>query len=149
MRVASPDGLAYGLRMNKLELKLKISVLWMANTVIDLVQIVLSFFGAGFIEGVQKGKLGPMEITGGQITLFTFSLIVPVAMAFVVFVIPNPRANKWLNTSLAVIIALMSWLDFFARVTQIGPAFIASAFATSIAPTILVFYAWKLDGAHE
>jgi hypothetical protein len=135
--------------MNKLELKLKISVLWMANTVIDLVQIVLSFFGAGFIDAVQKGKLGPMAITGGQITLFTFSLIVPVAMAFLVFVIPNPTANKWLNAGLAVIIALMSWIDFFARVTQIGPAFIASAFATSIAPTILVFYAWKLDTADE
>ena len=126
-------------------LKIIVSVLWMANTVIDLVQIVLSFFGPGFIANLQQGRLGPMIIGGGQITAFTFSLVVPVAMAFLVFVIPNPKANKWVNFIVAVIIALMSWVDFLARVTHIGPAFIASAFATNIAPTLLLYYTWKLD----
>ena len=128
-----------------MNLKIKISVLWMANTVLDLVQIVLSMFGTGFIENLQKGRIGDMVISGGQITAFTFSLVVPVAMAFLVFVIPNPKANKWLNVTLAVIIALMSWIDFLVRVPHLGPAFILSAFATNIAPTALIFYAWKLD----
>ena len=117
----------------------------MANTVIDLVQIVLSFFGEGFIENLQKGKLGEMPITGGAILAFTFSLVVPVAMAFLVFVIGNPKTNKWLNVTLAVIIAAMSWADFLAWVTRLGPIFVASAFATNLAPTVLIFYAWRLD----
>lgn len=134
-------------RMKQLELKIKVSVLWMANTVIDLVQIVLSLFGVGFIESLQKGRIGDMVISGGQITAFTFSLVVPVVMAFLVFVIPNPRANKWLNVTLGIIIAAMSWLDFLVRVPHLGGAFIASAFATNIAPTVLVWYAWRLDRA--
>ncbi len=135
--------------MKQFELKIKVSILWMANTVIDLVQIALSFFGTGFIESLQKGHIGSMVVSGQQITAFTFSLVVPVAMAFLVLVIPNPRANKWLNVVLGVIIALMSWIDFLARLPQMGSAFIASAFATNIAPTVLVFYAWKLDRAAD
>lgn len=135
--------------MKQLELKIKVSILWMANTVIDLVQIALSFFGAGFLENLQSGRLGNMMVSGQQITAFTFSLVVPVAMAFLVLIIPNPGVNKWLNVLLGVIIALMSWIDFLARLPQLGSAFIASAFATNIAPTVLVFYAWKLDRATE
>lgn len=133
--------------MKTLELKIKIAILWLANTIIDLVQIVLSLFGTGFIEGVQKGRIGDMVISGGQIAAFTFSLIVPVAMAFLVFVIANPQTNKWLNVVLAVIIAAMSWLDFLVRVPHLSAAFLVSAFATNIAPTVLVFYAWRLDKA--
>lgn len=128
-----------------LNLQLKISVLWMANTVLDLVQIVLSMFGAGFIENLQKGRIGDMAISGGQITAFTFSLVVPVVMAFLVFVISNPRTNKWLNVTMGIIIAAMSWLDFLVRVPHLAPAFMTSAFATNIAPTALIFYAWRLD----
>lgn len=117
----------------------------MANTVIDLVQIVLSLFGAGFIEGLRKGRIGDMVIGGGQITAFTFSLVVPVAMSFLVFVIANPKANKWLNVILGIVIAAMSWLDFLVRMPHLNPAFMASAFATNIAPTALIFYAWRLD----
>lgn len=131
--------------MKGLELKIKVSVLWMANTVIDLVQIVLSMFGTGFIEGLQKGRIGDMVIGGGQIMAFTFSLVMPVAMAFLVFVIPNLRANKWLNVTLGIVIAAMSWLDFLVRMPHLNPAFMVSAFATNIAPTVLIFYAWKLD----
>ncbi len=133
--------------MKTLELKIKIAILWLANTIIDLVQIVLSLFGTGFIEGVQKGRIGDMVISGGQIAAFTFSLVVPVAMAFLVFVIANPQTNKWLNVVLAVIIAAMSWLDFLVRVPHLSAAFLVSAFATNIAPTVLVFYAWRLDKA--
>lgn len=129
----------------ELELKIKISVLWMANTVIDLVQIVLSLFGQGFIEGLQKGRIGDMVISEGQISAFTFSLVVPVAMAFLVFVIRNQKANKWANFIIALIIAAMSWLDFIVRLPHLHPAFIASAFATNVAPTMLIYYSWKLD----
>ena len=131
--------------MKGLELKLKVSVLWMANTVIDLVQIVLSMFGTGFIEGIQKGRIGDMVIGGGQIMAFTFSLVMPVAMAILVFVIANPKVNKWLNVTLGIVIAAMSWLDFVVRMPHLNLAFMASAFATNIAPTVLIFYAWKLD----
>lgn len=131
--------------MNILELKIKIAILWMANTVLDLVQIVLSMFGTGFIENLQKGRIGDMVISGGQIMAFTFSLVVPVVMSFLVFVISNPKTNKWLNVVLAVIIAAMSWLDFLVRVPHLGPAFILSAFATNIAPTVLIYYALKLE----
>ncbi len=131
--------------MERLELKLKVSILWMANTVLDLVQIALSFFDPGFIENPVKGQVFPAVIGNGHIAAFTFSLVAPVAMAFLVFVIRNPRANKWANVTLGLVIALMSWGDFLAKVAGMTPAFIASAFATNIAPTVLVFYAWKLD----
>ncbi|MBX7212292.1 MAG: hypothetical protein K1X78_28550 [Verrucomicrobiaceae bacterium] len=128
-----------------LELKLRISILWMANTVIDLVQIVLSLFGTGFIEQLQKGRIGDMVISGAQIAAFTFSLVVPVVMAFLVFVIPNPKTNKWMNVVPGIVIAGMSWLDFLMRAPHLNPAFLVSAFATNIAPTVVVFLAWRLD----
>jgi hypothetical protein len=131
--------------MGKLELKIKISVLWMANTVIDLVQIVLSLFDPAFRENPARGEVFPVPIGIGLIVAFTFSLVVPVAMAFLVFVIGNPKANKWANVIVGVIIALMSWADFLMKLPGMTGAFIASGLVTNLAPTVLIPYAWQLD----
>jgi hypothetical protein len=132
--------------MKQLEIKIRVSVLWIATVVADLVQIVLSFMGPGFLSQLMQGKIGNMTVNGIQITVFSFSLLVPVAMSYLVFCIKDDRLNQRINVAMAILIAAMSWLDFLVRIPNLGVAVIA-AFATNIPPTLLIFVARRLRDA--
>ncbi len=132
--------------MYNLKLRIIVSVLWMANTVIDLIQIVLGSMNARWIEDIQNGNIAGFPINDTTIGIFAFSMVVPVLMAFFVLAITNDKLNKWLNFILIIIIGLMSWIDFLQRdPAMIGMANWVVALATNIPLTIAVFYAWKLD----
>lgn len=132
--------------MNNLRLRIIVSVLWMANTVIDLIQIVLGSMNARWIEDIQNGNIAGFPINDMTIGVFAFSMVVPVLMAFFVLALTNDKFNKWLNFILIIIIGLMSWLDFLQRSPfEIGISNWVVALATNIPLTIAVFYAWKLD----
>lgn len=132
--------------MNNLRLRIIVSVLWMANTVIDLIQIVLGSMHAKWIEDIQNGNIAGFPINDVTIGTFAFSMVVPVLMAFFVLAISNDKFNKWLNFILIIIIGLMSWFDFLQRSPfEIGVSNWVVALATNIPLTIAVFYAWKLD----
>lgn len=132
--------------MNNLRLRIIVSVLWMANTVIDLIQIVLGSMHAKWIEDIQNGNIAGFPINDVTIGTFAFSMVVPVLMAFFVLAISNDKFNKWLNVILVIIIGLMSWLDFLQRSpSEIGISNWVVALATNIPLTIAVFYAWQLE----
>lgn len=122
-----------------------VSVLWMANTVIDLVQIVLGSMHPQWIADIQKGEIAGFPINNATIGIFAFSMVVPALMAFAVLAIPNAKVNRWLNFVLVVIIGLMSWGDFLQRsVGEIGLSNWVVALATNVPLTIAAFYAWRL-----
>lgn len=120
-----------------------VSTLWMANAVINLSQIAISFFSPVFLRGVMEGRAGALAVDDGQVLAFTFSLAVPALMAYVVLALPNPKANRWLNVALLAVIGLMSWVDFIAQAGHMG-ASVVVGFLTSVPPTIAIFYAWRL-----
>ncbi len=122
-----------------------VSVLWMANTVIDLVQIALGSMHAQWIADIQKGQIAGFPVDDTTIGIFAFSMVVPALMAYAVLAIPSAKLNRWLNFVLVVVIGLMSWADFLQRsVGEIGLSNWVVALATNIPLTIAAFYAWRL-----
>ena len=120
--------------------------MWLSNTIIDLIQIVLGSMSPQWIEGIVNGNIAGFPINETTIGVFAFSMVVPVFMAFLVLVIKNERLNKWLNFTLALLIGLMSWVDFLQRdPAVIGVSHWFVALATNIPLTIAVFYCWRLD----
>lgn len=132
--------------MDPLKRRIIVAVLWMANTIIDLIQIVLGSMHPQWYRDIENGTLAGFPLTDFTIGVFAFSLVTPIFMAYLVLVLRNDRVNKWLNFSLAVLIGLMSWVDFLHRSPQaIGISNWLVALATNIPLTIAVIYCWKLD----
>lgn len=132
--------------IENLRIRIIVAVLWIANTVIDLVQIALGSMNAQWYADIMNGTLAGFPITDATIGVFAFSLVVPMLMAFFVLAIKNDSLNKWLNLLLAILIGLMSWIDFLGRDPGvIGMSNWVVALATNIPLTIAVFYCWKLD----
>jgi hypothetical protein len=134
--------------MNNYNLKIRIvlAVLWISNTIIDLVQIVLGSMSPRWYTDIMNGNLAGFPINNQTIGVFAFSMIVPVFMAYLVLVISNDKLNKWLNLILVIVIGLMSWIDFLQRDPSIiGISNWLVALATNIPLTIALFYCFKLD----
>ncbi len=132
--------------MNNFNLRVVVAVLWLSNTIINLVQIVLGSMNPRWLEDISNGMVAGFPINEMTIGIFAFSLIIPVLMAFFVLVIKNNKLNKWINFIMLIVLGLMSWLDFIARSPfEIGISNWVVALATNIPLTIALFYCWRLD----
>lgn len=134
--------------MESLRRRAIVATLWVGNTVVDLVQIVLGSMSPRWQADVARGQVAGFPINDQTLGVFAFSLVLPIAMAYVVLALPAGKLNKWLNVSLVAAVGLMSWVDFLARrVGEIGVANWVVALLTNVPLTVAVFYAWRLDRA--
>jgi len=80
----------------KVNVKVKLSVLWIALMFFYLYNDVLSFFRRDIVEEVLSGEMGGMQI--GQTFLFGAAILmaIPIFMVFLSVSLPA-RANRWTN----------------------------------------------------
>jgi len=85
----------------KINVKIKLSALWVALVFFYLYNDVISFFRADIIEEVIAGKPGGVEIS--QTFLFSMALMmaIPIVMVFLSLTL-KAKVNRWVNIVLGI-----------------------------------------------
>lgn len=123
----------------KLNVKLKISALWIAVMFLYAYVDIFSWFKPGVIEGVMAGKMFLFQINQSFLFFTTLYITIPSLMVFLSLVL-KPKVNRWVNI-IASIIYLVTMLG-----ACIGETWIFYIFGTvveSILLLLIIFYAIK------
>jgi uncharacterized protein DUF6326 len=90
-----------------IDVKLKLSALWMATMLLYIYADILSLFRPGQMEEIMKGLMGPVPVT--QLSLLTASIlmIIPAVMVFLSITL-KPSVNRWTNISLGILYTLVN-----------------------------------------
>jgi hypothetical protein len=123
----------------KIDVRLKLSALWIALMLLYIYADIFSWFKPGAIEGMMAGRMGPFPVT--QPSLFTASLlmIIPALMVFLSLSLKH-KAARWTNIILGVLYSLVNISN------QLGEtwAFYILFGIVELAMTLLIVgYAWK------
>ena len=120
-----------------LEIKEKISILWILIMMNMIFADILSFMSPEFLNNIISGNT-PIQITPQILLIFAVILEVPIAMIFLSRVL-NPKINSWTN-----IVASVITMIFVIGGGSLTPHYV---FFGAIEVFILVFiiwYAWKM-----
>ena len=124
----------------KINVKMKLSALWVTVMFLYVYADVRGFYETGVIEGLIAGELGFFQINQVFLLLSAIVMTIPSVMVFLSLTL-KPKANRWVNIILGVIytgIILLTLLmpGLWAHYIFVG--------IVEVALTLLiVWYAWK------
>ena len=124
----------------KINVKMKLSALWVALMLLYIYADILSLFKAGAIEKMMEGFMGPFPVTQGSLLSASILMMIPAVMVFLSLTL-KPKVNRWANIILGVLFTLVNISNLIGETSWI---FYMSFVVVEIALTLLiVWYAWK------
>ena len=123
----------------KINVKMKLSALWVALMLIYIYADILSNFKPGAIEKMMEGFMGPFPVTQGSLLSASILMMIPAVMVFLSLTL-KPKVNRWANIILGVLYTFVN-ISLLIGETWV---FYISFVVVEIALTLLiVWYAWK------
>jgi hypothetical protein len=91
----------------KINVKLKLSALWVSLMLLYIYADILSLFTPGAVEEMIAGNMGPFPVT--QLALFsaTIMMAIPALMVFLSLTL-NAKMNRWVNVILGTLYTVIS-----------------------------------------
>jgi hypothetical protein len=123
----------------KINVKLKISALWIAVLFLYVYVDIFSLYKPGIIEGIINGKVTIFEIN--QLFLFftTVYIVFPSLMIFLSLVL-KPKINRWTN----IIVSLFYFVTMLgACIGETWSFYIFGTIVESVLLFLIVRYSWK------
>lgn len=123
----------------KINVKIKLSALWIVLMVFYIYADIFSLHRPGQIEKMISGLMGHFPVT--QISLLTASILmaIPAIMIFLSLSL-NPKANRWVNITLGILYTVVGIGNLIGETW----AYYISYGIVEIGLTLLiVLYAWK------
>jgi len=85
----------------KINVKIKLSALWVALVFFYLYNDVISFFRGDIIEGVIAGELEGVQISPSLLFAMALMMAIPIVMVFLSLTL-KAKVNRWVNIILGV-----------------------------------------------
>jgi len=124
----------------QIDVRIKLSALWIAVVLSYLYGDLLTFYEQGFIEGVIIGEgVGGTPITQISLVGIAILLVIPIFMVFLSLTL-KPKANRLANLILGIIYigASLITLPMSTYAFYILLGIVEAVFAV-----LIVWYAWK------
>jgi hypothetical protein len=86
----------------KINVKMKLSALWIALMLIYIYADILSLFKTGALEKMMQGFMGPFPVTQGSLLSASILMIIPAVMVFLALALKS-KVNRWVNILLGVL----------------------------------------------
>jgi len=124
----------------KINVKMKLSALWVALMLIYIYADILSNFKPGAIEKMMDGFMGPFPVTQGSLLSASILMIIPAVMVFLSLTLKY-KVNRWANTVLGVLFTLVNFSNLIGETSWIF--YIAFVVVESVLSLLIVWNAWK------
>ena len=124
----------------KINVKMKLSALWVALMLIYIYADILSNFKPGAIEKMMDGFMGPFPVTQGALLSASILMTIPAVMVFLSITL-KPKVNRWANIILGV---LYTFVNIGNLIGETSWFFYMSFVVVEITFTLLIiWFAWK------
>ena len=121
----------------EMDMKVKLSTLWIVVMFNMIFADILGFMLPDFLEILETGYAGGVQITQGILLVFAIFLEIPIAMVLLSRVLQY-RANRWAN-----IIAGVITIAFVIGGGSTNLHYIFFATIEVVCMSLIVWYAWK------
>jgi len=126
----------------KINVKIKISVLWLFGEVTLLTFLVLEFMEQGVMEGILAGNMRGLPLGPGTLLFYAVSLLIPLVMAFLSLTLKDSM-NRWANIILGSGYTGLYLSDLIAHLVAPYAYAILMGIASVVAQLLIVWHAWK------
>lgn len=123
----------------KINVKLKISALWVTVMLLFAYGDIFGYFRTGFIQNVISGTVAGMEINQEFLMGTTIYITIPSLMVFLSLVM-KPNLNRWVNIILGLVFPVTILLSCIG---EIWVNYIFLSIMESVLLLLIVWYAWK------
>jgi len=124
----------------KINVKMKLSALWVALMLIYIYADIFSLFKTGAIEKMMQGFMGPFPVTQGSLLSASILMIIPAVMVFLSLTLKH-QVNRWANLILGVLYTLVNLSNMIGEASWF---FYMSFVVVEITLTVLiVWFAWR------
>jgi Family of unknown function (DUF6326) len=129
----------------KINVKLKISALWIAILFVFAYVDIFAFYRPGFIEGLMAGKVAIIQIDQVSLFLFTLYILIPSIMVFLSLVL-KPKVNRWTNIIIGILFFVM---NLASCIGETWAFYIFGSIVESLLLLLIIWYAWKWPRKEE
>ena len=123
----------------KVNVKIKLSALWVALMFLYVYVDIFAFYKPGTIENILAGKVWEFEITQAWALTALILMTIPSVMIFLSLIL-KPKVNRWANIIVAIFYIVVS------VTTPLGESWAFIWFGSIVEVVLLsliVWYAWK------
>ena len=124
----------------KINVKIKLSVLWAALMFLFLYVDHFGLYVPGYLEDVIAGKMGPFPTTQVALLAATTFMIIPSLMVFLSLTL-KPKANRWANIIVGILFIVAQLSSNF--VGEPLAYYIFASIVEVVLLSLIIGYAWK------
>ena len=124
----------------KINVKIKLSVLWAALMFLFLYVDYFGLYVPGYLEDVIAGKMGPFPTTQVALLAATTFMIIPSLMVFLSLIL-KPKANRWTNIIVGILFIVSQLSSNF--VGEPWAYYIFASIVEVVLLSLIIGYAWK------
>ena len=123
----------------KVNVKIKLSALWIAMMLLYIYADILSLFRPGQVEEMIDGRMGPFPVTQGSLLIASILMIIPAVMVFISLTL-KPKVNRWANIILGVLYTLVNISNLIG---ETWAYYILFGIVEIVLTLLIVWYAWR------
>jgi len=129
----------------KINVKLKISALWVTIMFAFAYVDIFGFMKPGEIEGIIAGKMATFQID--QVFLFSVTLfmLIPSIMVFLSLVL-KPKINRWTNIIVGILYFV---INLGSCIDETWAFYIFGSIVESLLLLLIIWYAWNWPRKEE
>lgn len=125
----------------KINVKIKLSALWVALMFFYLYNDVFTFYRKEFIEEVLSGEVGGFQITQVFMLGAAILMAIPIFMVFLSLVLPA-KVNRWTNIIAGVFLAVVLLATLLVP-GELWAYYALYMILEVVFIVLIVWYAWK------
>ena len=124
----------------KINVKIKISALWVAVMFLYLYADVKTFYKSGILEQIIAGEVAGMQITQMFLLGSAILMAIPSVMIFLSLTL-NDKVNRWVNIILGIIYTGVMIFTMF--LPGVWAYYIFLGIVEVVLTALIVWHAWK------
>jgi hypothetical protein len=134
------EKIARTLRDVKIDVKIKLSALWLTLMLFYIYADILGFYTPGNIEKVVSGEMEGIQITEGFLFVMALWMAIPSVMVFLSLML-QANANRWANIIVGIVSIFVLGATFF--VGEFSARYTFQAIVEGVLIALIVWHAWK------
>ncbi len=123
----------------KINVKVKLSALWVALMLVYIYADILSLFKPGLLDEMAAGRMGPFPVTQGSLLAAAALMLIPAVMVALSITL-KPQVNRWTNIVLGVLYTLVNINNVIGESWAYYVLFVA---AEIVLTCLITWFAWK------
>lgn len=123
----------------KINVKIKLSALWIALMLLYIYADILSLFQPGQVQEMLEGMMGPFPATQGSLLAASILMMIPAVMVFLSLIL-NAKVNRGVNILFGLLYTLVNISNLIG---ETWVYYLSFGVVEIICTGMIIWHAWK------